>query len=320
MSRRAAAAYLLAQSVAVSLWWAMLFAAPRTRRAFLPDAWPDEVLLALMLPDMAALIGAGFLAAWGIRGNAPWAWPVLAVHAGAMLYATLFAFAIPLFGGGGGALGALLMAPPAAVTGALLWLLRPSPEQYSMRAVRGIELEPAPLWRVRLLTFAQIVVVWTVFLVLLPALAWRFEDAVGLGAMRFGGAARALGWAIALVAAPLNLALAWHTTARGRGTPLPFAAMPRLVVTGAYAHVRNPMLMVSVAVGAGISLAAGSPTMLAMFAVGAVFWNMVLRPWEERDLLARFGAEYAHYRRHVRCWVPRRRPYRAPRRTGREGR
>lgn len=34
--------------------------------------------------------------------------------------------------------------------------------------------------------------------------------------------------------------------------------------------------------------------------------------FEERDLEARFGAEYRAYRQAVACWVPRRRPYVAP--------
>jgi protein-S-isoprenylcysteine O-methyltransferase Ste14 len=39
-------------------------------------------------------------------------------------------------------------------------------------------------------------------------------------------------------------------------------------------------------------------------------WMLFVQPWEERDLQARFGIEYAQYRSAVRCWMPRLHPYR----------
>jgi protein-S-isoprenylcysteine O-methyltransferase Ste14 len=38
--------------------------------------------------------------------------------------------------------------------------------------------------------------------------------------------------------------------------------------------------------------------------VGAVAWNMLIRPDEEADLAARFGEPYRQYAEQVRCWVP----------------
>jgi protein-S-isoprenylcysteine O-methyltransferase Ste14 len=308
-ARRVASTYLIGQSVLASLWWVMLVAVPASRRWFLPPSMPDEVLLSLLLPDAVLYIGAGFLAAWGLGGRAPWAWPVLVVHAGAVGYATLFALSIPILTGHG-VLGAALMVASAVATSGLAWTLRPMRDVYSFGAVRGIELGPSSLFRIRLLTLAQIVVVWSVFLVLLPFVAFRVEEVLGLDGYRFPAVARGFGWALLPVTAALNLWLAVYTTGHGQGTPLPFAAMRRLVVTGPYAHVRNPMLMVSVAVGLCASVGMGSPAMVAFFLIGAVFWNEVLRPWEERDLRRRFGRAYEHYRRHVRCWVPKWRAYR----------
>lgn len=34
-------------------------------------------------------------------------------------------------------------------------------------------------------------------------------------------------------------------------------------------------------------------------------WNHFARPWEERDLAARFGLQFEDYRKQVRCWIPR---------------
>jgi len=34
-------------------------------------------------------------------------------------------------------------------------------------------------------------------------------------------------------------------------------------------------------------------------------WNTLIRPAEEADLQARFGAEFTAYQENVPCWVPR---------------
>ena len=39
---------------------------------------------------------------------------------------------------------------------------------------------------------------------------------------------------------------------------------------------------------------------------GSLVWNDLIRPWEEEDLVARFGDEYERYRQRVSCWIPRR--------------
>src|SRR5215217_9570759 len=61
----------------------------------------------------------------------------------------------------------------------------------------------------------------------------------------------ALGWVLVLSGAAVLVhafvAFAWH----GRGTPAPTAPTERLVVEGAYRHVRNPMYVAVLAVVLG---------------------------------------------------------------------
>lgn len=45
--------------------------------------------------------------------------------------------------------------------------------------------------------------------------------------------------------------------------------------------------------------------------------NSWARPAEEADLLETFGAEYSACREQVRCWLPRRQPYRQNERASR---
>ena len=100
-----------------------------------------------------------------------------------------------------------------------------------------------------------------------------------------------------------------RVVADGRGTPAPVAPTERLVVGGLYRHVLNPMY---VAVGAtiiGQALVLGRPVLLAY---AAVFWLVVaafVHAYEEPTLTARYGEQYAAYRRAVPAWWPRRRPW-----------
>ena len=96
---------------------------------------------------------------------------------------------------------------------------------------------------------------------------------------------------------------------RGRGTPLPYDPPSRLVITGPYAYVANPMQMGAalVLVAWGIGLRSG---WVALAGVMAHVYSAGLANWDEReDLSARFGEPWRRYRREVRNWFPRWKPY-----------
>jgi protein-S-isoprenylcysteine O-methyltransferase Ste14 len=101
----------------------------------------------------------------------------------------------------------------------------------------------------------------------------------------------------------------------GRGTPAPVAPTERLVVGGLYRHVRNPMYLAVATTIVGQALILGRPLLLAY---AAVFWLVVaafVHGYEEPTLSARYGDEYAAYRRAVPAWLPRLRPW-SPRSPG----
>jgi protein-S-isoprenylcysteine O-methyltransferase Ste14 len=93
--------------------------------------------------------------------------------------------------------------------------------------------------------------------------------------------------------------------ARGRGTPLPFASPNRLVISGPYAYVRNPMVIAGLGQGLAVALWLGSWTVVAYVLLGGMIWNFFVRPAEERDLRNTFGNEFETYCRDVSCWRPR---------------
>lgn len=97
--------------------------------------------------------------------------------------------------------------------------------------------------------------------------------------------------------------------AEGLGTPFPAAPPRRLVVGGLYRYVRNPMYVAVAAAVFGQALLLGRANLLVY---GAVAWTVTAAfvHWREEPVLARrFGAEYAAYRRAVRAWWPRLRPW-----------
>jgi protein-S-isoprenylcysteine O-methyltransferase Ste14 len=96
----------------------------------------------------------------------------------------------------------------------------------------------------------------------------------------------------------------------GRGTPAPVMPPTRLVVTGLYRYVRNPMYVAVLWIVVGQALFFGSRELLAY---AALFWVTVhvwVLVYEEPALRARFGADYAAYCAAVRRWWPRLSPWR----------
>ena len=96
---------------------------------------------------------------------------------------------------------------------------------------------------------------------------------------------------------------------RAGGTPVPVASPPRLVISGFYRYVRNPIYVGFLAVMAGQVLVFGSPGLLEYTALSWCIGAAAVRFYEEPTLARKFGADYADYRRAVRAWIPRLDPW-----------
>ena len=102
--------------------------------------------------------------------------------------------------------------------------------------------------------------------------------------------------------------LALDTTAMRRfirrGTPVnPARAARALVTDGPYRITRNPMYLGMACAYAGAALAADALWSLAVLPAVLLVVDRVVIAREERHLVARFGDEYARYRRSVRRWI-----------------
>jgi protein-S-isoprenylcysteine O-methyltransferase Ste14 len=118
-----------------------------------------------------------------------------------------------------------------------------------------------------------------------------------------------VGWVLLAAGAAVLLHAFGQFVLEGLGTPFPAAPPRHLVVGGLYRYVRNPMYVAIVAAVLGEALVLGS---LELLGYAALVWAVTasfVRFREEPVLARRFGAEYAAYRRAVRAWWPRLRPW-----------
>ncbi len=96
---------------------------------------------------------------------------------------------------------------------------------------------------------------------------------------------------------------------QGQGTLAPWDPTERLVVSGVYRHVRNPMISGMMSILLGEAVLFGSWPVL-VWALLFITVNLIYIPLvEEPGLAARFGSDYRDYVRHVPRWLPRRTPW-----------
>ncbi len=161
----------------------------------------------------------------------------------------------------------------------------------------------------------QMVVFTAVLLVAIPALTYVASGQDWTLGSRFGepglaGALDAVVLQVAGVVALVGVASVIEF-ARAGGTPWPWDPPLRLVITGPYAYVRNPMqvcgvlLLLLMALVLGFAWLAVSAVLAALFSAGLASYV------EKRSLSERFGSQWSDYCAEVGDWVPRRRP--APR-------
>ena len=96
----------------------------------------------------------------------------------------------------------------------------------------------------------------------------------------------------------------------GKGTPIHSMPPRKLVVTGLYRFVRNPMYIAGLFVLGGEALLFQSKGLFIYFLVAFGVINLSLLTNEEPRLEKRFGETYNRYRKSVRRWIPRLTPYR----------
>ncbi len=95
---------------------------------------------------------------------------------------------------------------------------------------------------------------------------------------------------------------------QGRGTPAPPDAPSRLVTTGLFRFLRNPILASELMVLWGVALYVASAGIAIYTVAATVASHLIVIRIEEPVLRERFGESYEAYCRNVPRWFPRLRP------------
>ncbi|TCR70282.1 methyltransferase [Bosea sp. BK604] len=147
-------------------------------------------------------------------------------------------------------------------------------------------------------------------LLVLPAcvLAWEGRDYLDALAQ-----ASPLRWGLALAVGLPSLLIGWaaaHEFALvGRGTPVPYDPPKRVVTSGPYATIANPMQVTSALVMASQALLVGSTAAWTIPLTFLVF-DGIFAAWYNRAHIAlALPEDWQRYRAAVGDWLPRRRPY-----------
>ena len=99
----------------------------------------------------------------------------------------------------------------------------------------------------------------------------------------------------------------------GRGTLAPWDPTRNLVAVGPYRFVRNPMISGVLFMLLGEALLWGSSLISFWAALFVLINHIYFVRFEEPGLEERFGESYRQYKMNVPRWIPRLRPWSAPR-------
>lgn len=129
---------------------------------------------------------------------------------------------------------------------------------------------------------------------------WRIRPSL-LGFSAF----RAVGGALAMLGGVGLLDSFRRFAVEGLGTPAPVLQTRRLIITGFYRHVRNPMYLAVVSAILGQALIFGCFALLVYAALVWLLCHIFVLSYEEPKLRALFRADYDLFCARVPRWIPR---------------
>ncbi len=281
--------YLL-QAALISVWWVGLASSPSFFDAFQYDGIPPNAFWAFFAPDVLLIAGLSTVRAYR---NSP---SIEHIVLGAFGYASLYCCnAAVLTNSGYLPTGLMLL---GFLYNVFLCFDRSLFRASSTSLLRNVAK-----------TLIQIVCFWSLALIVIP---YVILDAFDASMRPEPGASLIAGLFLFVCFSTLGLTSAYFVVREGGGTPLPMDQTNRLVVSGPYRYVRNPMAIGGLGQGISIAIIFQSAAILVYCVLGALVWHLVVRPIEERNLAERFGESYCEYRRCVACWIPSFRSMRKP--------
>ncbi len=275
-------AYLL-QATLISLWWIGLLINQDFYDAFQFPGIGKDAFNAFLLPDLVVVAFLSILRAYKKRKELDY------VILGGFGFATLYCINATLLTGGG------FLSTTVMILGLCYNLFLVSGE----RVFRTSNTNSLRINSVK--TALQIICIWVITLFVFPALISRSFGVTPILPSEF----RFVGIFLFVLFSSLGVYSAYTMVKKGHGTPLPLDQTQKLVTSGPYRYVRNPMAVAGIGQGIAIGLFLSSLHILLYAVLGALLWHLVVRPLEEKNMELRFGKEYEDYKSKVRCWLPR---------------
>ncbi len=156
----------------------------------------------------------------------------------------------------------------------------------------------------------QVTLSGLIFLYLIPEVTFALRAGAGWQPLlQMSGWQRQFWLQIVFIAAIPGVAAVMEFAERGHGTPIPYDPPKRLVLSGIYRYVANPMQL-SCGVVMLLWAAMLRNAWLLIPGIVSVIYSAGIAEWDEAaDLSRRFGQDWLFYRMAVRNWRPRWRPY-----------
>ncbi len=97
-----------------------------------------------------------------------------------------------------------------------------------------------------------------------------------------------------------------YSFVRAKGSPVPLNPPQRLVTTGLYSWVRNPMVTGWIMMMFGVGVLLNSISLIFIFTPLFLLLNILyLKAVEEKEMEKKFGQEYLKYKESVPMFIPR---------------
>lgn len=253
--------YFAAQAVGGLAWW-IAVAASHDVRVWTLGGWNPTIIVG---PDLILFVGAS---AWAAARGRRWAAVTAAGWTAAITLALTIYGLVERVAGWGVVLMAVATLGSVAAA-ATIWFGH-LPTGWFFIGPFSFRVADEGAHHVRR-SLAQLVVFWTTFFVVVPALLTVVER---------------------------RLQLRWDALDR------PGVALTGWTMFGLASALGLWSCLTMAARAARVGLVLGSWTVVVVAIAGALTWNWLIRPTEEADLVARFGQPYRTYAERVRCWIP----------------
>jgi protein-S-isoprenylcysteine O-methyltransferase Ste14 len=161
-------------------------------------------------------------------------------------------------------------------------------------------------------TIMQVILFSLIFLVLIPAIILEQTSPAGFRLPSLLYWQNQFAIQMIIIFAVIGISAVQEFKERGGGTPFPWDPPERLVTTGLYAYVANPMQISMVLIYPVLGFLLNNTWVVLAGIMAIIFYSGIAHWHQDHHLSKTFGDSWRLYRKNVRPWFPRWRPWMEP--------